>query len=239
MMRASARRGVTLIEILVVIAIISVVTIGLVAGSHQLPSARLKRSATLLAGAVKVAFTRATAVSRPERLVFDFDEGAVWLEESDTDVLVQKNDKTGTGGAEAETDAERAAVAKALEETQTFIKGPTAPRPRFKKVDALSERDVRDKKGVRMLPDGIIFREVITPHDATPATSGHGYLYFWPEGMTERAVIQLQIKGDRSDSAVLSVQVSPLTGRVHVKSGPFEFPTVGNDSLSEREDPGW
>lgn len=239
MMRASNARGMTLIEILVVIAIVAVVTGGIVAGSHQLPGARLKRSATLIAAAVKAAFSRATTVSRPERLVFDFETGALWMEESDSVVLVKKDDKTGTGGAEAATDAERVAVAEALAEGQSFVKGPTAPRPRFHKIDVLVGQTAEETKGVRRLPSGISFRKLTTPHDATPCTGGHGYLYFWPEGMTERSVLQLQVKGDESEHGTLSVQVSALTGHVTVRPGAFDPPTAGTDSLSERDDPGW
>src|SRR5450755_4629773 len=103
------RRGLTLIEIIVVISIVAIVMGVAVAGSMQLPSARLRRSVTMLASAIKVAFTRATATSRNLRLVMDLQNQRIWLEEGDMPMLVQSKDTTSTGGAEAVTDAERAA----------------------------------------------------------------------------------------------------------------------------------
>src|SRR5262245_36966235 len=101
--RALARArdaGVTLIEIMVVMLIIAIVTGGVVAGSGQLGSARLKRAATMTTGAIRVAYTRATTTSKVQRLVFDFEKNAIWLEESGQPMLVQSKDTTGTGGAD-------------------------------------------------------------------------------------------------------------------------------------------
>src|SRR5580765_40926 len=76
----AAARGMTLIEILIVMVIIAAVMGGIVMGSGQLGSSRLKHAATAVAGGVRVAFTRATATSKSMRLVFDLDANAMWLE---------------------------------------------------------------------------------------------------------------------------------------------------------------
>ncbi|HEX8791124.1 MAG TPA: prepilin-type cleavage/methylation domain-containing protein, partial [Polyangiaceae bacterium] len=81
-----------------VIAIAALISGVVIAGSGQLPSARLKSSATEIASAIKVAYTRATATSQDLRLVMDLDTQKVWLEESDIPMLAQARDKTGTGG---------------------------------------------------------------------------------------------------------------------------------------------
>src|SRR5260370_31410511 len=93
----AARRGLTLIEIIVVLSILALVTGVAVAGSMQLPSARLRRSATMVTSAIKVAYTRATATSRDLRLVMDLDDQKIWLEESDAPMLVQSKDASGAG----------------------------------------------------------------------------------------------------------------------------------------------
>src|ERR1700733_11806011 len=104
------RRGLTLIEIMVVLAILTVITGVVIAGTMQLPSARLRRSATMIASAVKVAYTRATATSRDIRLVMDLDKQTIWLEESDAPMLTQSKDKSAAGGADPITLAEQAAL---------------------------------------------------------------------------------------------------------------------------------
>ena len=108
-------------------------------GSGQLTSSRLKRTTTMVAGAVRVAFTRATATSKSQRLVFDLDEQRIWLEESDGPMLVQTKDTTSTGGAAAVTDAER----RAFQEMESIMKGPRPPKPTFHSVETLGfcERD--------------------------------------------------------------------------------------------------
>ena len=43
----------------------------------------------MIASAIKVAYTRATATSRDLRLVMDIDQKKIWLEESDAPMLAQ------------------------------------------------------------------------------------------------------------------------------------------------------
>jgi general secretion pathway protein H len=234
--RRAAERGLTLIEIVVVLAIIAVVTVGILAGSGQLPSARLKRSATMMTSAVKVAFTRATATSKNLRIVFDLDKQQLWIEESDIPMLVQTKDIAGTGGADPVTDLEKAAVAQA----EDVIKGPPIPKPHFHPIEQLGFGDVEGGKGGKPLSRGIAFRSVQTTHDDEPKTSGRAYLYFWPEGLTERASIQLRVGTSDDDSETLSVMVSPLTGRVTIKAGSVDLVKPTDDqTASEREDNGF
>jgi general secretion pathway protein H len=226
----------TLMEILMVLAIFTLVTGGVVMGSGQLAGARLKQSAALVTGAVKVAYTRATATSKTLRLVLDFDTETIWLEESSTPALVQTKDVTGTGGADPVTAAEQAAV----QEGDRIIKGPRAPRPRFSAITSgeMGEKDVGGKFS-KPLARGIKFREVQTAHDDGPRTTGRGYLYFWPGGQTERASIQVRIGDSTEDGETLTLLVSPLTGKVTIKAGPVAVSQPADDKeASEREDRG-
>jgi general secretion pathway protein H len=225
--RRVSERGLTLIEILIVMAIMAVVTGAAVTGSMQLPTSRLRRSATMIASAVKVAYTRATATSRSIRLVMDLDTNKVWLEESDAPMLAESKAKSAAGGADAVTEAERAAVAEGTQ----IVKGPTIARPRFKPIQAYGFGDVESGKGGKPLQRGIAFRSVQTTHDDTARTSGRAYLYFWAGGRTELASIQLRILDAESESAQVSVLVSPLTGKVAIKPGAvdLEIPTDTSD----------
>ena len=60
--------------------------------------------------------------------------------------------------------------------------------------------------------------DVYTPRQPEPYTKGRAYLYFFPDGHTERAVVRLE-DGD----AWYSLVVHPLTGRVEVKNGKYEI----------------
>src|SRR5262249_48956732 len=88
------RRAVTLMEVLITIAIVSLVMGITVLGSGSTDSARLKRSGVLIASAVRIAYAHSTAISKPVRLVFDFEQRTVSLEESsETTFSITKNDK--------------------------------------------------------------------------------------------------------------------------------------------------
>ncbi len=230
--------GLTLIEILVVLAIVAVLTVGVMGGSGQLEGARLKQAATLVSGAVRAGYGRANATSKSVRLVFDFEKDSMWLEEADQRHLVQSNDKSGAAGANPVTDAERAAAA----ESERIVKGPKPPRATFKPVTKGEIGDQAEMKSLRALPRGITFREVQASHDLEPKQSGRAYLYFWPGGMTERAVVQLAPKpGDETrvfnDDRTLTLLVSPLTGKTTLKAGSVALKVPKDDAeASERED---
>jgi general secretion pathway protein H len=234
--RRGSRRGLTLIEIIVVISMVALIMGVAVAGSMQLPSARLRKSATMIASAVKVGYTRATSTSRDLRLVMDLEQEKIWLEETDVPMLVQSKGTTPNGGAEAVTDAERAA----LQEGDRIVKGPPIPKPSFRPLDTYGFGDVEEGKGGKPLQRGIRFRQVQTAHDDAARTSGRAYLYFWPGGLTERASIQIRIGESEEDYQTLTLVVSPLTGKVAVKAGPVDLVLPTDDATaSDREDKGF
>lgn len=240
--RRTRERAMTLIEVLVVMAIVAILVGGIAIGGGQVASARLRQSATMITGAVRVAFTRANATSKNTRIVFDFDNKKLWLEEADTPFYASTNDKTHTGGADPATATEQAAIA----EGDRIVKGPRAPRPHFHIVST-SEDKPDSALLTRNLPSGIQFKSVQTSHDDVAVKGGRAYLYFWPGGETERASIQTCIYKkvddgtvcEDEDIGVFSLLVAPLTGKVAVKTGTvdLELP-VDDQTASDRTDPG-
>jgi general secretion pathway protein H len=225
-------RGLTLIELLVTIGLITLVTSAVIFGTGAVGASRVRGAATLIAGAIRLAFTRASAMSRPGRivLVLSKEDPRVAMEET-TDTLLVKKDDTA-GGAEAATPEEREAIAQA----DRILKGPRAPRPRFTAVKAFGF-DQPDTGGGRALGKGVLFRKVETNHSPDGDTEGRAYLYFWPGGRTERAAIQLKSASSTSPDDGLTLLVSPLTGRVHIVQGakPME-PLRDDGTASDRED---
>jgi general secretion pathway protein H len=223
-------RGLTLIELLVTIALIALVTTGAVVGSGAVTNSRMRGAAGMINGAVRIAFTRASATSRPNRLVFDIDRGSVILEETN-DVLTTKKDDTA-GGAEASTVEER----DAIETAARIVKGPQAPRARFRPVHALGFDDPDTSEG-RPIGKGVRFRKIETAHSPDGQTSGRAYLYFWPGGQTERAAIQLSRAGSEDDQEGMTVLVSALTGKVRMVAGAQSMDPLRDDgTMQERED---
>jgi general secretion pathway protein H len=225
----------TLIEVLIVLGLMALIMGAVIIGSGQLGSSRLRHSSTMIVGAVRVAFSRSTATSKSLRLVMDFEENAMWLEEGDQPMLVQTKDTSGTGGATAATVAEKTA----LEESSRIVKGPTPARASFTEIDPMGMVASAPGKAHKALEGGIKFREVQSQHDAEPRTKGRAYLYFWPGGQTERASIQLKIGDSDAEANALTLLVSPLTGKVTIKDGAVAIPNPLDDKeASERQDPG-
>lgn len=225
----------TLIEVLIVMALIALILGAVVIGSGQMSSSRLRHSSAMISGAIRVGFSRATASSKTVRLVMDFTDNAIWLEEGDQPHLVQSKDLTGTGGAAAATTVEQ----QLLEDTSRILKGPSAPRTTFKEIDAMGLVASEPGKGHKALERNIKFRQVQTAHDDTERKEGRAYLYFWPGGQTERAAIQLKIGNSDDEHDVVTLIVAPLTGKVTIKDGAVSLPTPQDDKeASDREDPG-
>jgi len=224
-------RGLTLIELMVTVALIAFVTTGVVLGSGAIVNSRMRGAASMITGAIRIAFTRASATARPNRLVFDIERNTVVLEET-TDVLAVKKDDVA-GGAAASTEEER----DALETAARIVKGPQAPRARFKPVRALGFDD-SETSGGRPLGQGVRFRKVETAHSPDGQTSGRAYLYFWPGGQTERAAIQLATRSQSEEpDSGMTILVSALTGRVRTLAGAKSMDPLRDDgTLQERED---
>lgn len=224
------RRGVTLVEVLIVVALIAILSGAVLVGSGALGGSRERAAATLIVTAVRMGLARANTTGRPTRLVFDLDNHMLTLEETSSLVMAREQEEgaESTGaGADPVTDLER----EAKEEAEEIIEGPRAPRPAFTPVQQFKADG--DEPSGRSLGGGVEFRFVQTEHDGQERTSGRAYLYFWPGGETEHAVIHL----GRGDDNGLSVRVSALTGRARIEKGRVELPERRSDGeISEREE---
>lgn len=207
----------TLIEVVIAIALVGILAGSLLFGKNMLAGSRVKGAATLIASSVRFGLTRANATGKPTRLVIDLDKKTLSIEEASNSLMLREKGKDQTGGAEAATAAE----AKARAEADRIVEGPRAPRPRFSKLSGVTGAVEELAKG-RQLGEGVEIAQVRTEHDDDFVREGRAYLYFWPGGTTERAVVQLQKAGDKEPS--LSVVVSPLTGRAKIEKGAADFP---------------
>ncbi|MFO0618060.1 MAG: prepilin-type cleavage/methylation domain-containing protein [Polyangiaceae bacterium] len=217
----------TLIETLVTLAIIALISGVAVLGLGARTGAKLKSSAAQLTGSIRIAYAHSISTSKSVRLVFDFGAHKTTLEEAPQRHLIKHE---LSGGATAASELEAAA----LEASQTIANGPVAPRAQFEGAKAFGiPKDGRD------LESGINFWRVYTTHDPEPVSEGRAYLYFFPNGQTESASIQLRISNsdEAEESNYLTVVVSPLTGRTEVKRGRVEITPPRDDrEASERDE---
>lgn len=225
-------RGVTLIEVLMAVALVSLMTGMAMLGTGVVESARLKRSAVMVAGAVRIAYGHASASTKTVRIVFDLGTQTVSLEEAASPHLLVKGERSG--GAEAATEAER----EAQEAADAATEGPRKARASFQPAKALGFNPEAGKTG-KDLDKGVRIVQVETSHDDEPVTEDRAYLYFWPGGQTERAAIVISKGGaaDEDDDDVLTVVVSPLTGKTEIVRGRADMPRPRNEEdESERDE---
>ncbi len=210
------------------VAIMAGLTGVIVSGTGMLSGTRMRAAATLIMSGVRAGITHANSTGQAARLVFDLDEARLVLEETRGRMLrVRGGDEGAKAGAAAATELER----EAAELASAFAEGPRAPQPRFSPVGSFSEED--GTVG-RSLGRGIRYVQVQTEHDVEPVVEGRAYLYFWPGGGTEQAVIQVTRDGDLQG---LSVLVSALTGRARLERGRVELEEGRVDHyFDERED---
>jgi general secretion pathway protein H len=225
------QRGLTLIEVVIAIALVAVLTGSLLFGRNALVGSRMKAAATLIVSSVRYGLTRANATGKPARLVLDFDKKQVLLEESSTSLMLREKSKDPSAGAMPASSAE----AKIRAESERIVEGPKAARPSFSKLSGVSGA-IEELSAGRPLGEGVELVQVKTEHDEEPIREGRAYIYFWPGGTTERAIVQLKKAGDKETA--LTVVLSPLTGRAKIEKGAVDFPEPRgfDEEFSERED---
>ncbi|HTM44494.1 MAG TPA: prepilin-type N-terminal cleavage/methylation domain-containing protein [Polyangiaceae bacterium] len=211
-------RGFTLIEMLVVVALVAALVGTVLLGAGAFTGARLRAAAAMIMNGVRIGINRANLTGHATRMVFDLDAKTVTLEETSGRMLIEKkSDSEPSAGAEGPNQVEQDAVKSA----QLILDGPHAPRARFSPVAAFVGE--KGNQSGRELGKGVRYLAVQTEHDSEPRVDGKAYLYFWPGGSTERAVIQLAPTGETEG---ISVVVSGLTGRAHVEHGLSELSPI-------------
>src|SRR5262245_19677831 len=189
-------RAVTLVEVLIAVALIAVLSGAVLMGSGALGSSRERAAATLVVSAVRLGLARANTTGRPARLVFDMDANKLTLEETSSLTLAREKseeiegDETEDEEDQAPKDAVTELENKAEAEAKGIIEGPRAPEPEFSAVQQFKAAS-DDAEDGRSLGRGVTFRSVQTEHDGGERTRGRAYLYFWPGGETEHAVVHL------------------------------------------------
>jgi general secretion pathway protein H len=215
--------GFTLIEVLIVVALIAILSGSVIYGTGMLSSSRLRGASSLIASGVRLGLARANTSGHPTRMTLDLDTDKVLLEEASSSVMLREK-KAPAGGAQAATEAEQ----KAKAEGDRILEGPHAPRATFRPIPKFS-----DTPTGRELGSGVDLAQVQTEHDEEPVTSGRAYVYFWPGGITERAYIQLKRPGAED---ALTVVVSPLTGRTKIEKGLVDLPEPRTDKEEDQGD---
>jgi general secretion pathway protein H len=218
-------RGFTLVEVMVVIAIIAVV-VGLGArGLRSLAKSDLRESSAHLSGAMRYLFDRASTTGKMHRLVLDMETDQYWAEVSDDRFYIpreaeseqamrRREDREADEDEEEQKRLDRAAknydnsstpASSSFDLSKLEVGDFKPKRARFAAFKEVAIKPVKLKKAK--------IRSVYTPRLTEPLTSGRAYVYFFPLGQTEPAIITLS-----SDDGppIYSLVAHPITGRVRV-----------------------
>jgi general secretion pathway protein H len=233
--------GFTLIEVMVALMVIALIASIGVKGFRAVTKSDLRATTAHLSGAIRFLFDRASITGKYHRLVIDLTDGKYWAEVSD-DRFYAPNEAESQADRRKRENDEAAAdedERKRLEKQQNDFGGGTVAagssfdlsklevgefRPRRARFAAFKETALKPVtlKKLRI-------KSVYTPRMTEPVTSGRAYLYFYPLGQTEPAIITLT---DATGESVYSLVVHPITGRVRIYNSEV-LPPLGNQSDDE------
>lgn len=229
--------GFTLIELVIALAVIAVLFGAVVYGVGALTGARAKEASAELAGAIRALYDSAALSGRTCRLVFELPsgrddaQGAVrYRAECAKGAITAASDREGELKRETERAAKRereAARGAPSSDTRLLAMNregaPSAQELMAREQDRVEEAArysafSSEELVARTLPSNVRL-EIWTAKQRTPVKEGLAFLYFFPQGYTERA----QLVVSQGDNA-WTISVSPLTGKTTISAERLEVP---------------
>jgi general secretion pathway protein H len=202
-------RGFTLIEVMIVIAVIGVVAMAAAPSVNAFTGANARSTAAEIAGASRYLFDTAALRHQTCRLVLDLDAREWWAE---------CTQPTPSGRSQPVLAKDGSAEDDELELARRFSDEPDAEKRKLLARARFAEfRDRQVQK--RKLRGSARFEKIWTPRQRDPQTKGRAYVYFLPQGQVDAAHIPV------ADGAnAYTVVTQPLTGRARVVEGIPEVP---------------
>ncbi|NOK04746.1 prepilin-type N-terminal cleavage/methylation domain-containing protein [Myxococcus xanthus] len=232
-----AQRGLTLIEISIAIIIVAMLFSAAVMGIGSITGAKAKGSAGELAGLIRSLYDSAALRGQTCRLVFEIPdpkseqatryhaecaEGAVTTARDRDETLRTEN-------SERERAARNRGSGSGRDERRNYLSGGSGTNAPSAQ-ELLEGEKLRVENAARFssyTSEEVPARElpadvkvsVWTRNQRQPVENGVAYLYFFPQGYTEKAYVYVQ-QGDN----VWTLDVSPLTGKVQIVAEALEVP---------------
>jgi type II secretory pathway pseudopilin PulG len=244
-------RGITLLEIMIVLAIIGASLALVRSGFRAVTKADLAENAVEMTALLRRANQMAIETGELHRVLIDLDKHGYAIEVCEGEVAIARNE-----AVRVEDDVKK----RAIQRMEGQLRGmspealATDPEESTKKTLALAGHHIADRtcgppqstvtgdsqgKGwARQLrvAKGIKFRDVWVQHQDKSSSDGQIAIYFFPIGSSEKAVIEMT---DGSD--VFSILVYGLTSLVELRDGALPdvedhmLRNIKGDHLKDRE----
>lgn len=257
-------RGLTLIEIMIVIGVLALMLGMVIIGFGAGRNAEVSRTTTQLANLVRYGYDKARVTGDYYRLLINLDEGTIMLQQGDDRMYLPATDRDGKivevdeGKLEEQADRDKRAEEAynrsvqaevyaggsggegggGMDELDPYkVSRRTVPRRKPPLFDGFEDDNaLSDLAKPLRLPEGVRINYVRTADDIEPITEGEASLFFFPRGRTQEAHIQLE---DTEVEARYTIKVQPLTGRVSIVDGHEDLelpddPTDEEDELGSR-----
>lgn len=257
-MKLRAHNGMTVLELMIVLAIIGGAAFLMRTGFRAFTKADLVEDSTELASVLRRANQLAIEHGQLHRVLLDLDKGGYAVEVCEGQTTIQRNELV-----RPDEEVKKRALAKGQEKlSEGNTSGPQATmlaggdaETAAKRAIAIAGHHIADKmcspvpdpstgdatgKGwVRSLKTGrgIKFKEVWVQHRDESVTKSQVAIYFFPLGSSEKAIVEVT-DGDE----VFSILVYGLTGRVELRDGVLRDPNdhmmrnAMGDKDAKRED---
>ena len=227
-----AERGLTLIEIMIALLIAVVLFAAVIMSVGAITGSKAKASAGELAGVIRSLYDTAALTGKTCRLVFEIpgpksEETAKYRAEcAAAGVTTSRDRETALRDENRARDDEKRQGGKDTRRNFRSSSGSGEPsiqelmeqeQNRVEQAARFSEYTA-EEVAPRELPGGVGV-SVWTRHQKTAVEQGVAYLYFFPQGYTEKAHVYVR-QGDN----VWTLTVSPLTGKVSVVAEELEVP---------------
>ena len=226
-----------MVEVIVAVAIVALAAAVVVPAMNNLTRADLRKSASMMTAIVRQNYDMAALSGTTYRLVFSFGAKGQVIKSQSTSEALHFDDKSGAFVTAAKLEkekyeqdrsadeAERAAAKSAnSNDDKDADAGPSALSALFgvNKLarKAASEADLFTDGTTYHLSSSVHILDVWTDGMDRVTSEGEVYLYFFPTGYTQDALIHLE----DSDNRVFTVKVQPLTGKASVIASYVEVP---------------